>query len=155
MADSNVSIEVKGIKELNVKLNKLGVSLEKYAQQGFVEASKDILKTEGIQKYPPSTDANLPPTPYYKRGMGMQYKTRNNGKSERYGTQWHVDKVKWGIKIANRASYAKYLTGDKEQARVMARIGWKKISDVVKDRMPKIKKTVNAWIKQAIKKAGL
>lgn len=155
MSNDNISIEVKGLKEIDAKLKKLGVSLEKYAQQGFMESSKDILKTQGIQKYPPATDANLPPTPYYIRGRGMQYKASNDGKSERYGTQWHVEKVKWGIKIGNRASYAKYLTDEKEQARAMARIGWKKLSDVVKERMPKIKRTVDASIKAAIRKAGL
>jgi len=155
MSNDNISIEVKGLKEIDAKLKKLGVSLEKYAQQGFMESSKDIIKTQGIQKYPPATDANLPPTPYYIRGRGMQYKARNDGKSERYGTQWHVEKVKWGIKIGNRASYAKYLTDEKEQARAMARIGWKKLADVVKERMPKIKRTVDASIKAAIRKAGL
>lgn len=154
MASNDVSIEIKGIRELDARLKKLGVSLNKYASQGMVQASKDVLKTQGLQKYPPITEANQPPTPWYLRGVGMQYKNRNDGKSERYGTQWHTDKVSWGAKVGNRASYAPFLTGDK-QARAMAAIGWRKLTDVAKELTPKIKSTLDAWIKKAMKDAGL
>lgn len=154
MANSDVSVEIRGLKELDARLKKLGVSLNKYASQGMVQASKDVLKTQGLQKYPPITEANQPPTPWYLRGVGMQYKNRNDGKSERYGTQWHTEKVSWGAKVGNRASYAPYLAGD-EQARAMGVIGWRKLKDVVKERTPKIKSTLDAWIKKAMKDAGL
>lgn len=152
--DNSVSIEVKGLKEIDAKLNKLGKSLNKYAQQGMIQASKDILKTEGLQKYPPTTDANRPPTPWYLRGVGTQYKNRNDGRSERYGTQWHTDKVSWGAKVGNRASYAIYVGGDKQPGHMAAK-GWRKLVDVVKEKQPKIKSALDAWIKKAMKDAGL
>ncbi len=154
MANSDVSVEIRGLKELDAKLKKLGMSLNKYASQGMVQASKDILKTEGLKKYPPITDANKPPTPWYHRGIGMQYKSHNDGRSERYGTQWHTEKVSWGAKVSNRASYAPYLAGD-EQSHVMAAIGWRKLKDVAKEKTRVIKDALNAWIKKAMHDAGI
>jgi len=154
MTNSNIQIEVVGIKEVEAKLKKLGRSLNSYASQAVVQASKDVLDTEGLRKYPPETSANQPPTPYYVRGMGTQYKSGNKGNSEKYGTQWHVDKVPYGAKIANRSSYAQYLAGT-NQSQAMAKIGWRKLVDVVMEKMPKIKSTIEAWMKKAIKDAGL
>jgi len=149
-----IVVQVAGWKELQQKLLLLGRSLDKYAQQGLVQAGKELLQTEGLQKYPPSSEANEPPTPYYIRGRGMQYKSHNNGKSEKLGTQWHVDKVTAGAYIYNRTSYAPAVHGE-GQARFHELRGWRKLKEVVEERMDKIKATLTAWVDKALKDARL
>lgn len=156
---SNVQIQVKGMKEVEAKLSKLGKSLESYMQQAASQSAVEILDTEGLRTYPPSTGANQPPTPYYIRGVGMQRAGKrkpeyNDGKSEKLGSQFHVDKVPYGARIANRASYAKHVIGE-DQAKHMAAIGWKSLPKFVKEKISDIRKTFDAWVKKAIKDAGL
>jgi hypothetical protein len=122
-------------------------------QVGAKEVIPEILGTEGVQKYPP--DGNAPPTPYYRRGIGMQYKTYNDNSSERYGSQWGKPKVS-GYKstTTNTASYAQYLVGD-NQARHMAKKGWKKIISVVKEKVLVIGAILGKQASKTIRRIGL
>lgn len=57
--------------------------------------------------------------------------------------------------IVNETSYAKYVMGDKEQSRHEQKVGWKKLGDIVKERMGRVLEKADAGIKRAIKKSGL
>jgi len=155
-----VEIEIKGLTELDNKLKRLGKGLKGYMENAAVDSGKFLfISDKGQKTYPPSTAANQPPTPYYIRGTGMQRAGRikpeyNDGKSERLGSQFHVDKVSYGARISNRASYAKYVIGN-EQSQAMAKIGWKKLPEFAKSKIGDIKKIFDGWIKKAIKDAGL
>lgn len=149
-----LEIRVNGLDKTKSALEKLGKNLMAYVNQGLVEAGKEIVKSKGIGIYPPETDANRPPTPYYIRGRGTQYKSHNANNSQKYGTQYHVDRVNEGAKIYNNVSYAQYVGGDK-QPDYMARIGWRKLVDVAEEQRDKIKKTVLEWIRKAKADAGL
>lgn len=151
---NNVNIEVRGLKELEAKMKKLGKDLNSYMTQAALQASKDTLKTVGLQKYPPGTLANQPPVPYYVRGRGMQYKYGNDNKSERLGTQWHIDKDKGGAHVYNRVSYAQYVHGE-NQASHMAPKGWRKLKEVFAERHEKIRMVFDAWVKKALKETRL
>ena len=118
------------------------------------EVGAKVLMTQGLKKYPPESAANRPPTPYYVRGRGMQYASRNDGRSERYGTQWNVRVQPMRVILGNRASYAPYLTDEQRQAKAMRRLGWRKLISVIKERMGMIKGVYNAWIGKAIRQAG-
>lgn len=154
MSDESIHVEIQGLTELKAKLSAVKVRLSSYISQAMSEASKNILDTEGLKKYPPATAANQPPTPYYKRGVGTQYKSHNDGRSEKYGSHWRVDKTAYAAKISNSVSYAKYLAGD-DQAKAMGKIGWRKLREVVTENIPMIKRTLEAWINKAISDAGL
>ena len=156
-----IRIEIKGIKGLQQALARFPQIAAKYLQAAGQEAAKDIiLPTVGLQKYPPATAANLPPTPYYIRGFGMQRAgvrkpAYNDGKSERYGTQFTVERYRdMATKIGNRASYAPYLGGE-DQAHKMAEKGWRKLAEVVNEKLPQIKAVFQTWINKLLIDTGL
>ena len=152
---SNVQITVKGLDRLIKGLGRFPREIARYMSQAGHEAGEDvILKTEGLRKYPPATSANQPPTPYYIRGRGTQYKSGNRGNSERLGTQFYVKREGWNTAIGNRASYAKYVVGE-QQASFMKPKGWKKLFDVAKDKKAKIQKVYQAWVDKALRDFGL
>jgi len=145
MPNDFIKIEVKGIEELQVALQQFPRQVQKYLAQAGNESAKLILKTEGIQKYPPADSANAPPTPYYVRGRGMQYKYGNNMKSEKYGSSWTVESKSFYTVIGNDTSYGKYL-GGAEQSHIMAGRGWRKIYDVAMEKMPQIVKIFEQYV---------
>ena len=154
MSDEFLTIKIDGIEKLTANMTALGQELNDGLTGAGLEAAREVLDTPGLRVYPPATAANQPPTPYYIRGRGTQYKRGNNGKSERYGTQFTTNQVGTVTYIGNRASYAPYLGGEK-QAQVMKNIGWRKLLDVAKEKLPKIKAIYQAWINRAIKRLGL
>ncbi len=130
--------------------------LKDHALRGLEEWAKDeLLQTQGVQRYPPSGPGNQPPTPYYVRGRGTQYARGNRGNSERYGTQFYVRSESDGVTVGNRASYAKWLTDEKMQARRMAKIGWRKLADVAKEKRRRLGEIMVGWIARAVKQADL
>ena len=128
-------------------------SLENMSQAGH-RAGSDLLKTKGLRNYPPSTAANLPPTPYYIRGRGTQYASRNAGDSERLGTQWTIQRRGYSTHIGNRASYAKWVHGD-EQASWMANIGWRKLKEVAKEKIKPITRKYQKWVDKTLRDLGI
>jgi len=146
-----IHIEIKGMKELQAALAKFPREVKKYMEQAGREAAVDvILKEPGVQKYPPETEANLPPTPYYKRGVGMVYKGGTRETSEKLSTQWTVSPVDFKTTISNRASYAKWVHGE-QQARFMAPKGWRKLFDVAKEKGAQITVIYNRWTNKLLR----
>jgi hypothetical protein len=161
----NIRIEVQGLKELQAALKKFPTKSMRYlSAAGKEAASKVILPTVGLKKYPPATSANRPPAPYYIRGVGTQtgrgkrtgtyggvkFHNHNTLSSERLGTKWYKDPKGYGTEIGNIASYAPYVNGP-EQAKNMAAKGWRKLADVIREKMPAIIKVYDAWINKLLK----
>lgn len=152
---SAINIRVDGLDKVMSNLAIVGRDLPKTLQGARYEISDAVLNTRGLRRYPPATDANRPPIPYYIRGRGMQYRNHNNGKSEKLGTRWQVSPYRQtGILIENPASYARYVHGE-EQASAMARIGWRKLYDGALEKVPVITEIYNKWINKLIEKYGL
>jgi hypothetical protein len=152
---SDFNIEVKGIEKLTANLGKFGKEIISNLGAAGAEAAQDvILPTRGLQRYPPSTAANQPPPPYYVRGRGTQTQKGNRGNSERYGTQFVVQKRGLETIIGNRAGYAPYLGGEK-QSTVAALHGWRILKDVAEEKIGQIKARYQAWINKTIKDLGL
>jgi hypothetical protein len=157
----SIDIIIKGAEKIVAALDKFPEEIKKNFSQAADEAGKEIINTRGIGAYPPLSDANRPPAPYYVRGTGMQYKSKNDGRSERYGTRFYVKRRDYGAVIGNSASYATYLTGDKatgsphEQAQHMAKLGWRKLVDVAKEKIDVITGIYNRWAEYTIRKLGL
>ena len=88
MVENNptVQIEVKGLDKVLAAFDRFPNEIDKYiTQAGYESAERIVLPTQGLRTYPPMTSANQPPTPYYIRGRGMQYKYGNDMKSENLG----------------------------------------------------------------------
>lgn len=152
---SNLTITVVGLERVQAGLSQYKDRIMEYMYSAVDEVSQVILDTEGLRKYPPETEANRPPTPYYIRGVGTQYKSSNSGSSEKYGTQFYTEAYADGMKIGNRASYARYLTDDEEQTAVMAEKGWRKLIEVATEKLPEIVRTMQGWVDKLIKDVGL
>lgn len=170
---ADIYIDVKDLNLLKTRLKKFGDTVNKYMTAMAQEAGNLVIKQQGLKKYPPSTEANQPgrfsltnhrAMGYYQRGKGWNYPLfkdgevrgyKNTGKSERYGTQFSVERYENGAKIINRASYAPYLTDEEKQSSKMAAIGWRKMIDVAKERLPQIKKIFDKWVQKALKESGL
>ncbi len=144
-------------KSLLAKLKKFPVKMKTFWQQGGEEAAAEVLGTRGVGKnYPPAPPGSLPPPPYYQRGVGyMNVSGLGKKKSERYGTVWKIKSRGYTTVATNKASYAKYLVGDDEQAKAMAKIGWRKLGDVAKEKRTKINTIMKKWIRKGLKDLGL
>jgi hypothetical protein len=152
---TNIKITISGDEEVAKALQEFPQELETAAELAGQEAAAEILGTEGIQKYPPATAANAPPTPYYKRGVGMQYKTRNDNRSEQYGKRWSTESEGYKTVSSNIASYAKFLVSDLRQAAHMARIGWRMLGDVAREKRDILIGIYEGWVERALEKLGL
>ena len=147
-------IVLEGLKETVEKLRAFPAELKSALKSGGEEASNEVLDTEGLRNYPPSTAANQPPTPYYIRGRGTQYAGGNRGESERYGTQWNVTTRGYTTTIGNRTSYAPFVGGDK-QPQHMADKGWRKLFAVADQKRAAIQRIYSAWLERAKRRVGL
>jgi hypothetical protein len=161
MADEFLKIRIEGLDKVISGLEKMNGDLSDTLRLAGNEAGDEILNTKGLRSYPPVTDANRPPTPYYVRGRGMQRGGRripeyNDNKSEKsYGTKFYIKpQGKFSTAIGNPVSYAPFLGGE-EQAEAMAKIGWRKLWDVAKEKIDKIEKIYQDWIDRLIRKHGL
>ena len=152
---TKIEIVVEGLDKLKRGMAQFPREIARNMSQAAHEVGDKIIKTKGLANYPPETAANKPPTPYYQRGFGMIYKNSTKGTSENYGEQFYVKREGQSTMIDNRASYAKYLTGKDDQARAMARIGWRKLIDVAKEKVSIIKRIYQAWIDKTIRDLGL
>lgn len=106
------------------------------------EAAKDA--TQYLAKYPPETEANQPPPPYYQRGTGMIYPDKTVFSSDRLGEKWRweIEKTDDGavLVIINEATnqvsgvgYASFVHGDREeQAPWHSATGWVPLIDVAR-----------------------
>lgn len=151
-----ITIEIIGLDKVIAGLQKFPAAIARnLTAAGEESARRVILPTEGLQKYPPPTEANRPPTPYYIRGQGMQYASGNKGNSERLGSQfWVAPEGYLSTAIGNRASYADYVVGE-GQAGFMGAKGWRKLIDVANEKIPEITKVFQAWVDKTIQELGL
>lgn len=145
-----VRFSFEGLDILQRNLDAVKDDLLPYLQAAGEESCKEILNTDGVQKYPPATAANEPPVPYYIRGRGMQTANGNNGKSEKFGSRWTVKSVGFTTTLRNNTSYAHYIAGE-NQSRAMARIGWRKLIDVATEKIERIGKIYDGWVSKLIK----
>ena len=111
MPDDFFTFKAEGIEKLAAAMKRLPREIQLHLAQAGKEASVEILREEGLRRYPPATKANKPPAPYYVRGSGTQYVSYLKPTSENLGKKW-VRKVEGSsIRIGNVASYAKWVHG--------------------------------------------
>ena len=148
-------IRLKGMDKIIEAFRKAPLEIARSIKGAGEESAAEILDTQGLRLYPPATSANLPPVPYYVRGRGTQYATKNAHNSERYGSKWTVKTRGTGTTISNTASYAHFLAGSYDQSATIARIGWRKLIDVAREKIGRIRDIYSKWTERALRKAGL
>lgn len=153
----SITVKIHHLAELREALAKFPKETARYLEAaGRESASKVILPTEGLKKYPPASEANRPPTPYYIRGRGMQYASRNDYKSERLGTQFYSEATSPTVtEIGNRASYARYVVDLEYQAGGMRAHGWRTLAEVAEEKIAEITRVYDLWIDKLLKDIGL
>lgn len=159
MANDSIKITVVGLDKVLAAMGKFPGQVDRYLVAAGKEAGSEIIETQGLLRYPPSTAANAPPVPYYIRGRGTQTAHGNLYNSERLGSQgtsegFSIAAVGPVTTIGNRASYAKYVIGE-QQKPWMARIGWRKLFDVAREKVPQITAIYAGWVGKCIRDLGL
>lgn len=56
---------------------------------------------------------------------GVPHRTGN------YQRGWKIEKESVKARIVNQVPYARYVGGDEEQARLNAKVGWRKVTDII------------------------
>lgn len=152
---TGIKVEIRNLDKVLKNFEKISADLPRYIGQANQESSREILDTRGLRRYPPATAANQPPAPYYIRGRGTQTATGNMNNSQRLGTQWFtVPYGRFGMKIGNPVTYARYVHGE-EQANFMAPKGWRKLAEVAREKIAMITAIYNTWIDKLVKDKGL
>jgi hypothetical protein len=152
---SMINLNVKGMDKVQAGLKQLATAIPQTMKNITQEVGSEVLDTTGLRSYPGLTAANMPPTPYYIRGKGTQYKSGNSGKSENLGKQWKVDNPDtFSVRMKNDVSYAPFVNGE-DQASALKAIGWRILPEVAQEKIDKLRAIVEAWITRMIVKAGL
>ena len=161
---SNLTIEIKGLDKLLAAFHKFPREIQRDLAQAGQMAADKVLKTKGLRNYAAKSAANYPRTvagtnrvlPWYQRGYGVRYIGGGGRKtSERLGTQWYTKREGYKTRIGNRASYAMYVHGDDDQAKVMAEIGWKKLYATFREKRADIQKIYQRMVDRTIRRLGL
>lgn len=118
------------IKEVTTFFEMVPAELADYSDEGGKEIS------QFLAIYPPETEANQPPPPYYQRGTGMVLADMTLYTSDQLGQKWYWDVIETPdgaeLIIKNEAKnritgegYGSYVHGDSsEQAPYHAARGW-------------------------------
>lgn len=150
-----IEVEVEGLDRIIEAMKRFPKVVTKNMAAAGLESLNVVLDTTGLRQYPPETAANRPPTPYYIRGRGMQYKSGNTGSSERYGTKWRTEVEAYTAKASNIASYAKYLADEEEQVFWARTYGWRTLIRVAREKLSQIIGIYESWVKKTIEELGL
>ena len=108
-----MTVQIVGLDELTRKMQKLADG--KIVDETLYLFAKDVKDhLEGQENYPPESEANRPPVPYYERYRGTQTASGNKGNSEQMGRQWKIVRSAKQIILKNTASYSGYVEGIKQ-----------------------------------------
>jgi hypothetical protein len=92
--------------------------------------------------YPPETEANQPPVPYYIRGTGTQYAIHNRMESQQLSDSWtkEITLDNNGVvgKLMPTATYAPFLHGMLARKLSNMAIGWRNVGEIALDVAPLI-----------------
>ena len=85
---NDLYIQVVGLDKVEAAFKRFPDEIEQDIGQATAEAAKLVIAQEGVSSYPPATEANAPPVPWYERNKGMWVNRAgqliNLGNSEHY-----------------------------------------------------------------------
>ena len=134
-------IKIIGDAELEAKFMASIPLLDKLTSAAM-QSSLDVVAKDA-SKYPPESEANFPPEPYYIRGVGTQYQSgANREESEQLGQNWNVSLSRMGRemvgRVFNAVSYAPWVHSDTQQAWFHTSRGWRTMSKITSDSKIKV-----------------
>ena len=155
-----IAIDVEGLAPLVKGLNKLPQEVQDAAGDDVSEYLINILRHYPSQKR--VTRAQAYGTTFFSDNQRkFFFAALRDGRisvpyrrTQTFRNAWR--QIGKGIKsiIANEVSYGGFLMGDSEQSRMSKLIGWKTLSNLLKERQSKIVKILEAAVKKGMKKAG-
>ena len=156
-----MKIDILGVKELQAQLDKLPVEA---ADEAITEVQDYMLNV--LRMYPPKNYVSRASA--YGKSFQSDKQRRwffwalNSGlinvpyrRTQTLSSGWH--KVRSGIMgyIVNYTPYAVFVMGERKQSRHEQMVGWKKPSELIDERIEKIKKIIDEAAKKAIRKLRL
>lgn len=148
----DLEIKVKGLKELQAKFKKLPNRLEITFGQSLRKIFDLMMRDQGGGKpyYPPETEHNRPPVPFYIRGKGEEFGGFNDLTSEQMNTKFYYTPEFPKAYIGNTASYAGDVIGENQKP-LFKEIGWMRLVDWVQRHMPQITAAFQDWVDATLK----
>lgn len=80
---------------------------------------------------------------------------QRGGKVSGMQTQWEMLGGGWEVKLNNRAPGSLYVFDNQRQARLNALVGWKKVSQYIKEYQPQMLRSFKNAVRNEIKRRGL
>ena len=148
-----ISIEVRGDEEIAAYFDQSAVRLRGEMRRATISATHAVGEDAAV--YPPETEANFPPAPYYIRGAGTQISNDFNiGESEQLGERW-TERVTFSAteikgEVTNVASYAPHVQGRTAQDPLHAGHGWRTAGKILQDNISRVRDIFNTAIYRAL-----
>lgn len=133
MPQESITVEINNVTKLVDRYTN-GDKMAQQALTQMMQAVVDITAADAAV-YPPTSEANQPPVPYYIRGTGTQYTNGNRGESAQLGNQWEKsvelqDNGVVGVVKNIKAPYAPYVHGMLSQLGIHATRGWRSVAKI-------------------------
>jgi hypothetical protein len=141
-----MTVQIKGLDELDRKMRRLAGS--KIADETLKVYAKAV--EEDVKPYPPESEANQPPTPYYKRGTGTITAKGVRKTSEDMMRKWSVNASSSKVSLENRASYSAWVQGREEDQQVgyHRQRGWKSAQKRAEEMLDRVQGIFNTLFKR-------
>ena len=161
-----ITAKIKGLDKVNAAMARMPQAIASVNKLAGRDAGNNILREEGLKRYPPGTDKNQPGRSstsgrrmgYYIRGRGWMAPSAGgyklNGSSEKLGTKWYIKQSGDSTLVGNPTTYAPYIHGDYQVGWAQT-VGWKKLYEVAKDKFNETVAIYERHIDAAIKRLGL
>lgn len=155
-----IGIDIAGEKELIAKLKKLPPAV---ADTGVEAANEYIINTQ--RRYPSykkvTRKSAYGVTFFTERQRRWFFAALGDGslklpykRTQGYSKGWKTVGQGYRQIAVNESPYGEHLQGER-QSRLSAKIGWKKITEWLKENMPRIVEKFDGGVKKAIRKLGL
>lgn len=141
-----VTVNVSGLKPIVDRMKKLVDS--KIVDQ-TLEDYAEVVRLD-VTPYPPESEANAPPPPYYMRGQGTVTAAGVRRTSQDMGRKWHVNSSSRLITLRNEATYSGWVQGA-DQVGYHAARGWKNAVKRAEEMLPQLQDIFS----RLFQKAGL
>ena len=142
MPSNFITIDLKGVTKMLARYEQGDLVAQQLLTKSMQQAV-DFTATNAAV-YPPESEANQPPTPYYIRGTGTQYANSNRGESKQLDTHWTKGVVLQdnGLvgTVSNDAPYSHWVHGQTMQAwfHKLPDRKWRNVGKIASDVRPRV-----------------
>ena len=152
-----IDIKIESAEQLAKRLKLAGDLIRKTAMLGGMHDSTKYVATNAAV-YPPTSEANAPPPPYYIRGKGTQYEKYNRGESEQLNLHWdrRVSERGDGVQgvVENKTSYAPWTHSVVRQSWFHKMRGWRNIERIKQDVEQGVVQIFRSGVEKVLRIAG-